>query len=101
MGFDPVTALVVALVGQAASSAKAERKGKKSFKRAQDEAQSRQVPIPTPEALEAESKSKATAALRKRRQTILRAGGQTQLTGPGGAPLGAGDVARKTLLGGA
>jgi len=42
----------------------------------------------------------AQTLLTQQRRTLLASGGQTSLTGIGGAPLLSGDVASKSLLGG-
>ena len=44
--------------------------------------------------------AKAQADLDKRRRTLLSTGGQTQYTGPGGAPILSGQTSSPTLLGG-
>lgn len=58
------------------------------------------VPVlpPTPKLEDAESTAQAEQDARRR--TLLETGGQTQYTGPGGAPLLQGQTQSPTLLGG-
>lgn len=53
-----------------------------------------------PEPSEQDAAAKAKEAQTKRRRTLLASGGQTQLTGPTGAPVLASQRRTPTLLGG-
>ena len=91
-------AAVFAVASAAAAGYSAYQTNKQSKKTSQEMESQRNLLADIPKA-EATAEDQAKAQQVEQRKAVLASGGQTQLTGFGGAPVGAGQTQTTSLLG--